>query len=125
MWASIPLSLEADEKILAEHKGFLLNTTDYTVCVVALCGYPLTFIVYGNLIWHLQRRGAESILCTWLHLSNITFILVKPVQSSGPVQWSSPVVQSSQGFIQDFLLGRGKKDHARLLMPTLNKITYT
>ena len=30
-----------------------------------------------------------------------------------------------QGFIQDFLLGRGKKDHARLLMPTLNKITYT
>ena len=24
-----------------------------------------------------------------------------------------------QGFIQDFLLGRGKKDHARLLMPTL------
>ena len=26
-----------------------------------------------------------------------------------------------QGFIQDFLLGRGKKDHARLLMSTLNK----
>ena len=27
-----------------------------------------------------------------------------------------------QGFIQDFLLGRGKKDHTRLLMPTLNTL---
>ena len=34
-------------------------------------------------------------------------------------------VIKDQGFIQDFLLGRGKKDHARLLMLTLNKITYT